>query len=114
MRSYLEFSKACENVIIIRYEDLVANPQGFLSSLSKHRIKIQESFVNLESSTKGDAMSFNYYAKLAKTFNPHEYYSASDLAYVTSMLDESICQIFYPDVPQGIKGPVINDNHSRM
>ncbi|MEO1701584.1 MAG: hypothetical protein AAFR71_05975 [Pseudomonadota bacterium] len=89
-KSYVETASQIEQAILIRYEDLVADPDHFVRQLSEKGLTLPKDYQVPHKSTKGDRRTFDDYAKRARTYNPGKDFSRKLLDEIDEQLDAEL------------------------
>ena len=98
-RSYVQTAAQIERALLIRYEDLVAQPDSILAMLAKKGAETAPNVQVPQQSTKGDNLTFGDYARKTAAYDYRSDHSASDIGFITEQLDaETLDQLGYrPD-----------------
>lgn len=94
--SYVECSSV-PNGVLVRYEDLIVDPEGFIDSLRGCGLTVKRPFRNVNRSTKGDAKSYEDYVREVRRFRATDWFSDRDFEFIASQLDRQLCRrLNYP------------------
>ena len=90
-KNVLSAHREIPNSVLLKYEDLVANPHGHLASMAEMGLKTKAELSVPNYSTKGDPLSFRDYQRRTQEYNPTDHYSRENLKFVRDSLDLDMC-----------------------
>jgi hypothetical protein len=92
--AYTQLPKIAEKSIIISYENLIKNPQGFLREVGNYLLPNKHLFFWTLPSTKKDDMSFDQYRAKYDLRNIANGISASDFQFILNRVDAGLMEYF--------------------
>ena len=106
-RSYLEARRRHPAMVVVRYEDCVADVGHLFREIeARTGLAPRRAVRNVERSTKGDDKSFEEYQRQTAAFDPRQAMDADTYDYVAAVLDRELATTLgYLDAPAAAAAP---------
>jgi hypothetical protein len=98
--SLLDLETVAERCLVVAYEEILRDPESFLSSAGSHLIARGRDYIWSLPSTKGDGITFEQYRQKYREQNICGSLSAPDMVFIQDRIDKSVMQAFgyrWPD-----------------
>jgi hypothetical protein len=99
------------NLRIVRYEDVIADPRGFVAALAGLGLTVRDDVALVErAAKKKDVATFEDYVAKARAFDPHAVFSRAEIEAINAALDPGLCATFgYPVAdPAAARGTTVS------
>jgi hypothetical protein len=92
-KGLLKAHEEIEGSILVRYEDLVADPGALLAELRRRGVTTTDAVNIPQESTKGDPLTFRDYQRIASDYRPEKDFTAEELSTIRSKIDMNLCAV---------------------
>ncbi len=90
--SYIDFVRKVGNACLVRYEDLIADPAGFIDWVSAAGPSFSTNCFVPAASTKDDALGFADYRANALGFDPRSEFDAEDFDFLQARITDELAR----------------------
>jgi hypothetical protein len=93
-RSYVETTKTIDNAKLVRYEDLVQDPQGFLNWIEAAGVVLTGRLDIPQESTNRASLVFDDYKRKALNYQPQSDFTDDEMVDINAMMDRELAGSF--------------------